>query len=170
MFFSPQFPIYKAICRGPTLKSCILRFFTQGAPTGHIWHLGSNDTSIPQCQHRRFFVCSFVYVYIQIVLNTYLVGGWTNPSWKIWIRMGIFPNFRDENKKYLKPPASSIITKPELNGLWRGFPDPGFHHLFGWPRLLFLPRMNCTIHPEPCKVIKISYFWYIDPVFPKFFK
>ena len=33
-----------------------------------------------------------------------LVGGF-NPSEKILVKMGIFPNFRGENKKYLKPPS-----------------------------------------------------------------
>ena len=40
-------------------------------------------------------------------INCNLVGGWTNPSEKYDRQNGfIFPNFRDENKKYLKPPPS----------------------------------------------------------------
>ena len=36
-----------------------------------------------------------------------LVGGF-NPIWKIWVKMGIFPNFRGESKKCLKPPPSLV--------------------------------------------------------------
>ena len=39
--------------------------------------------------------------------TTKLSSWWLNePSWKIWVKMGIFPNFRGENKKSLKPPSS----------------------------------------------------------------
>ena len=34
-----------------------------------------------------------------------LVGGF-NPSWKILVKLKIFPKFRGENKTYLKPPPS----------------------------------------------------------------
>ena len=40
---------------------------------------------------------SFVHKYQQ------LVGGF-NPSEKIWVKMGLFPNFRGENEKKIKPP------------------------------------------------------------------
>ena len=39
-----------------------------------------------------------------------LVGGWTNPSEKYaQVKLDHFPSFRDENKKYLKPPASCLL-------------------------------------------------------------
>ena len=31
-------------------------------------------------------------------------GWWFQSIWKISVKMGIFPNFQGENKKYLKPP------------------------------------------------------------------
>ena len=37
-------------------------------------------------------------------------GWWFQPLWKILVKMGIFPNFRGENKKYLKPPSSSCLV------------------------------------------------------------
>ena len=40
------------------------------------------------------------------VANTYTIVGGFQPSWKIWAKMEIFPNFRGENNKYLKPPSS----------------------------------------------------------------
>ena len=33
---------------------------------------------------------------------------WFQPNWKILVKMGIFPNFRGENKKKLKPPLSYV--------------------------------------------------------------
>ena len=33
-----------------------------------------------------------------------MTSWWFQPIWKIWVKMGFFPN-RDENQKYLKPPA-----------------------------------------------------------------
>ena len=50
--------------------------------------------------------------------TSYLVGGWTNPFEKYARQNGfIFPNFRGENKRYLKPPtriSNSILqgTRP----------------------------------------------------------
>ena len=36
------------------------------------------------------------------VLQTWVSSWWLNqPIWKIWVKMGIFPNFRGEHKKYL---------------------------------------------------------------------
>ena len=32
-----------------------------------------------------------------VTSKTYVVGGWTNPFEKIWVKMGIFPNFRGEH-------------------------------------------------------------------------
>ena len=43
-------------------------------------------------------------------MNIYLIGGF-NPSEKYARQMEIFPNFRGENKKYLKPPPRSPIQK-----------------------------------------------------------
>ena len=38
--------------------------------------------------------------------NQWITGWWLNqPSWKILVKMGIFPNFRGENKTYVKPPT-----------------------------------------------------------------
>ena len=40
-----------------------------------------------------------------------LVGGWTNPFEKYARQNGfIFPNFRGENKKCLKPPAKKNVS------------------------------------------------------------
>ena len=33
-------------------------------------------------------------------------GWWFQPISKIWVKLGIFPNFWGENKQYLKPPPS----------------------------------------------------------------
>ncbi len=45
-----------------------------------------------------------------------LVGGWTKPVEKYYIvKMGIFPDFRGDNKKYLTPPSSNIS-----DGFWGG--------------------------------------------------
>ena len=38
-------------------------------------------------------------------MNLNLVGDF-NPFEQILVKMGIFPNFRGENKKWLKPPPS----------------------------------------------------------------
>ena len=46
----------------------------------------------------------FQVVYTKL-LRWQLVGGF-NPVEKILVKIGIFPNFQDENKKYLKPPPS----------------------------------------------------------------
>ena len=39
-------------------------------------------------------------------------GWWFQPIWKILVKIGIFPKFRGENKKYLKPPPR--ILYPNL--------------------------------------------------------
>ena len=38
-----------------------------------------------------------------------VVGGWTNPSWKIWVKMGSSSPNRDENIQCLKPPPSFLF-------------------------------------------------------------
>ena len=40
--------------------------------------------------------------------HTWLAGWWFQPIWKILVKLGIFPNFRGENKIYLKPPPRWI--------------------------------------------------------------
>ncbi len=47
-------------------------------------------------------------------------GWWFQPLWKIIVKLGIFPNFRGENKKYLKPPPSLHVP----------------NHHFGYPSML----------------------------------
>ena len=42
-------------------------------------------------------------------IKTSLSGWWFQPIWKILVKMGIFPNFRGENKKCLKPPPSYLL-------------------------------------------------------------
>ena len=41
-------------------------------------------------------------------------GWWFQPIWKILVKMGIFPNVRDGNKKDLKPPPSSSHAFADL--------------------------------------------------------
>ena len=51
--------------------------------------------------------------------STGLVGGWTNPSEKYDRQNGfIFPNFRDENKEYLKPPPSGLMEVHPVSCCW----------------------------------------------------
>ena len=40
-----------------------------------------------------------------------VVTRWFQPIWKILVKLGIFPNFRGENKKYLKPPPSHGMSQ-----------------------------------------------------------
>ena len=46
----------------------------------------------------RFILCYYCY--------TWLVGGWTTHLKNMLVKMGIFPNPRGENKKYLKAPST----------------------------------------------------------------
>ena len=48
-------------------------------------------------------------------------GWWFQPIWKILVKLGNFPNFRGENKKYLKPPRR-VYLKLRLNGVIWMFP------------------------------------------------
>ena len=41
-------------------------------------------------------------------------GWWFQPLWKTWVKMGIFPRVRGENKTYLKPPPSFVL-RPKKN-------------------------------------------------------
>ena len=41
-----------------------------------------------------------------------LASWWFQPIRKIWVKLKIFPNFRGENKKYLKPPTRLAILMP----------------------------------------------------------
>ena len=61
---------------------------------------------------------------------------WFQPSWKISVKMGIFPN-RDENKKYLKPPPSKglEVIRRELQKFWSDFVQwfcSGENHVIRW--------------------------------------
>ena len=45
----------------------------------------------------------------------HLTGGWLNqPIWKVLVKMGIFPNFRGEHQKSLKPPPSWAFESQTL--------------------------------------------------------
>ena len=52
----------------------------------------------------------------------------SQPLWKIWVKLGILPKYRDENKKYLKPPPSTLksplktATVASKNGTFLCFP------------------------------------------------
>ncbi len=48
-------------------------------------------------------------------LATLYSSWWFQPLWKIFVKMGIFPNFWGENKKYLKPPPSIRWVLPPCN-------------------------------------------------------
>ena len=52
--------------------------------------------------------------------NRFSVGGF-NPSEKYESKMGIFPNFRDENKKSLKPPSRFPFQATKNESLNGGF-------------------------------------------------
>ena len=44
------------------------------------------------------------------ISSNHITGWWLDqPLWTIWVKMGIFPNFRGEHEKYLKPPSQYII-------------------------------------------------------------
>ena len=47
---------------------------------------------------------------------TMIASWWFQPSWKIWVKMGIFPKFRGENEKYFKPPPREALgsARPPL--------------------------------------------------------
>ena len=45
-----------------------------------------------------------------------LVGGF-DPSAKILVKLDHFPNFRDENNKYLKPPPRKTRNSIQMKGL-----------------------------------------------------
>ena len=82
--------------KNPTLSANILlhpwlpRFGLRGSTTKNQW--------------KRCFFFSFGRRY-EIHFIEHLVGGWTNPIGKILAKLEIFPKFRGENKKYLKPPT-----------------------------------------------------------------
>ena len=59
--------------------------------------------------HRCVFFCLGASFWIAI-----LVGGWTNPSEKILVKIGIFPNFWGENEKYLKPPPRITVNNKQF--------------------------------------------------------
>ena len=55
--------------------------------------------------------CPGVYIYISIhFFFCILLGGWTTRLKNMLVKMGIFPKFRGENTKYLKPPPSFFYT------------------------------------------------------------
>ena len=54
--------------------------------------------------------------------TTIMTSWWFQPIWKILVKMGIFPNFRGENKTYLKPP-------PRMSYIHR---DDIIHHFNLW--------------------------------------
>ena len=56
-----------------------------------------------QSPRKQLTSWQLIWVFFFIIL---LVGGF-NPLWKILVQMGIFPKFRGQNKKYLKPPPSN---------------------------------------------------------------
>ena len=44
--------------------------------------------------------------------TTTTASWWFQPLWKIFVKLGIFPNFRAENNNYLKPPTREGLTVP----------------------------------------------------------
>ena len=48
----------------------------------------------------------------ELISGQNLSGWWFQPIWKIWVKLEIFPNFRGENQKSLKPPPSYIPFVP----------------------------------------------------------
>ena len=69
----------------------------------------------------------------------------STPLKNMLVKMGIFPNFRGENKKYLKPPPRRAGTPQEMNSLFiSGYAGSGcsdskrFSSFFGYPFVKFL--------------------------------
>ena len=89
----------------------------KGAP----WWLDGGNGSSQRHQDTKLLMC-------WIIMESQRLSSWwlNQPLWKIWFKMGIFPNFLGENKKCSKPPPSLFIT---LNSNW-GF-GPIFKHQFG---------------------------------------
>ena len=45
------------------------------------------------------------------IFDYFLVGGWTTHVKNMLVKLDHFPNFRDENKKNVKPPPSYMVFK-----------------------------------------------------------
>ena len=79
-------------------------------------HNSVKSSSVTNIPPGPLFHCSGIRLAIQNVLKSclagrcFLVGGWTNASEKIWVKLDHLPNFRGKHKekKILKLPPSSI--------------------------------------------------------------
>ena len=54
---------------------------------------------------------------------------WFQPIWKILVKLEIFPNFRAENKTYLKPPPRSMVFPTVA---WLVFEIPWLAEITSW--------------------------------------
>ena len=73
-----------------------------------------------------------------------LVGGWTHPVEKYARQNGfIFPNFRGENRKYLKPPTRWFGGKPTILGNPKKNPIWNHHLVYSFPAA----EKNCRHKP-----------------------
>ena len=77
----------------------------------------ANTGNVPMIKARTAQTSSetstqLTYQYNQTRPKINLIGGWTNPSGKIWVKLEIFPKFRGENKNmwnhHLETGTSSI--------------------------------------------------------------
>ena len=82
-------------------SSCLLTISQAFHPTFQYWPTTKNTI--------KHLKSSVFKVRKQKINNCCLVGGWTNPFWKILVKLGSSSPNRGENKKQLKPPTSYDI-------------------------------------------------------------
>ena len=111
------------ICQGPTVKlqGCIIF----GQRRVGLWVYFQVPNSKKKCESQFWAYSNRMWFETLTPRNitkhqqSPLVGGWTNPIWKIWSSNWIiFPNFRDENEKYLR--CHHLVI--------RGFSNEKTHH------------------------------------------
>ena len=99
------------------------------------------------------------------VFSPNLVGGWTNPFEKYARQIGfIFPNFRGEHKKYLKPPPRNETEwnhetewnqmKPNATGTYSSNSGWGTCVFFGGGKSLFQGHIAWKFCEESTHLIK----------------
>ena len=89
----------------------------------YIYHVSSNKINFKLSTHPKRNIERENWLAEEMLSCWVLVGGWTNPIWKIWGKLDHFPKFRGEHKKYLKPPPRTTL------GLLSLFEGSGGHRI-----------------------------------------
>ena len=143
--------------------------------TNHLLRWLPIEKGILRIRQKDFGSRLFQRPIIQSTWSDMIIYSWwlNQPNWKIWVKMDHFPNFRGENKKYLKPPPSHLRDPSNSAGFvtflgWKRDPSYGFSNweigqVTAWNGI-FTQQWMAKIY---CKLVGTRWFkpWPFHPLF-----